>query len=120
MYTAVKHLQLGAVFENPVSFAGDSSRDSVNALSITPTLTYNLPHGWFGGYSDFDWTFDWKNNGGTTIPVGLQVGKVFKLGSMPCSFSVEGAYVAVPPSDAPEWVVGFEFNLILSGHSKSH
>jgi hypothetical protein len=46
----------------------------VNALAITPTLTYNLPHGWFAGYCDFEWTIDWKNGGAATNPVGLQCG----------------------------------------------
>jgi hypothetical protein len=119
MYTAVKHLQVGAVFQNPISFAGDSSRDSVNYLSITPTLTYNLPGGWFGGYSDFDWIFDWENDE-ATIPVGLQIGKVFSLGSVPFSFSLEGAYNVVRPADTPQWLVGIELNWILTGHSKTH
>jgi hypothetical protein len=120
MYTAVKHLQMGALFQNPISFAGDSGRESVNALFITPTLTYNLPGGWFGGYSDFDWIFDWENNGEATIPIGLQIGKVFTLGSVPFSFSLEGGYNVIRPSDTPRWLVGFELNWILTGHSKTH
>lgn len=118
MMTAVDHLQVGAVFQNPISFAGDSSRESVNALTITPTLTYNMPGGWFGGSSDFDWIFDWENDGAATIPLGIQLGKVFALGSMPFSFSVEGAYNVVRPSDGPEWLVGFELNWILSRPSR--
>jgi len=39
IYTAGKGLQAGAVFQNPISFAGSSMRPSVSALSITPTLT---------------------------------------------------------------------------------
>jgi len=26
----------------------------VSALIVTPSLTYNLPEGWFAGYSDFN------------------------------------------------------------------
>lgn len=118
MVTAVKHLQMGAVFQNPISFAGDSSRDRVNALSITPTLTYNLPGGWFGGHSDFDWIIDWQNGGEATIPIGLQIGKVFALGSVPFSFSIEGAYNVRRASGEPEWLVGIELNWILPKHSK--
>lgn len=75
MYTGVRHLQGGAVFQNPVSFAWESGRETVNSLSLTPTLTYNLSGGWFGGYSDFDWTFDWQKDGAATIPVGLPIGR---------------------------------------------
>ena len=100
-------------------------RDGENVILSTATasgktLTYNLPGGWFGGYSDFDWIFDWENSGAATIPVGLQVGRVFSIGSMPFSLSVEGGYNMVRSSNFPEWVVGIELNWIFSGHSKVH
>ena len=81
-------------------------------------MTYHLPGGWFGGYSDFDWIFDWENDGAATIPVGLQFGKVFSIGSVPFSLSVEGGFNVVRPSDYPEWLVGVELNWILTGQSK--
>jgi len=112
--TRVRNLQAGAVFQNPVSFAGDSDRGRVNALSITPTLTYNLPGGWFGGHSDFDWTFDWTEGGKAAIPMGLQFGKVFTLGSASFSVSVEGAYNVVHHSGSPDWLLGVELNWILT------
>jgi len=116
--TAVKGLQAGAVFENPISFAGDSKRERVNALSITPTVTYNLPSGWFGGYSDIDLEFDWENGGEATIPLGAQVGKVFKAGTVTLSASVETAYLVARPDGTPRWVAGFEFTWVLPSHPK--
>jgi hypothetical protein len=89
--TSVKNLTFGAVLQNPISYAGSSSRSDVNTLEITPTLTYNLPRGWFAGYSDFNWAFDWKQGGAATIPLGLQAGKIFRMGQVPVSFSIEGA-----------------------------
>jgi len=68
IYTGAENLTIGAVLQNPISFAGDSSRPSVNNLIITPTFTYNVPgylfpgywkHGWFVGLSDYNITFDW-------------------------------------------------------------
>ena len=102
-----------------LTFSGGCSRECVDASYITPTLTYKMPGGWFGGYSDFDWIFDWENDE-ATIPVGLQIGKVFSLGSVPFSFSLEGAYNVVRPADTPQWLVGIELNWILTGHSKTH
>ena len=92
---------LGAVAQNPISFAGSSSRPPANALSITPTLTYNLPHGWFAGYGDFDWTFDWEHGGAATIPVSLQAGKIFRIGKVPVSLSLEGAWFPCAPTAPP-------------------
>jgi hypothetical protein len=69
----------------------------VSNLIVSPTLTYNLPAGWFAGYSDFNWDFNWKNGGAATIPVGVQVGKVFALGDQPFSLSLEAGYNVVRP-----------------------
>ncbi|MCX6914141.1 MAG: hypothetical protein NT167_13995 [Verrucomicrobia bacterium] len=120
IYTGIENLTAGAVVQNPISFAGDSSRPPVNALSLTPTLTYNLPQGWFAGYSDFEWTFDWKNGGSGTIPLGLQAGRVFKFGKVPVSLSLEGAWMAVRPDNAPEWLVALEFSVIFPTARKAH
>jgi hypothetical protein len=113
IYTGVKNLTVGVVAQNPISFAGPSDRASVNTLSLTPTLTYNLPHGWFAGYNDFDITFDWENGGRATVPIGPQVGKIFALGKIAVSFSVEGAWVPVKPSGNPDWLACFEFTVIF-------
>jgi hypothetical protein len=120
IYTGMENLTVGAVLQNPISFAGSASRPAVNALAITPTLTYNLPHGWFAGYSDFNWTFDWKDGGAATIPLGLQVGKVFKLGQVPVSLSVEAANNVVRPAGAPEWLVCLEFTVIFKTFRDRH
>ena len=114
IYTGIKHLVAGAVLQNPISYAGSPDRPSVNSLIITPSLTYNLPKGWFAGYPDFDWTFNWEDHGAATIPVGLQVGKVFKIGKQPLSFSLEGGYVvARPSSTTPRWLIGIEITPIF-------
>jgi hypothetical protein len=111
--TGIKGLALGVVAQNPVSFAGSSSRADANSLAIAPTLTFNLPDTWFVGYSDFDWTFDWKDGGRATIPVGLQTGKIIKVGNMPVSLSLEGAWVPARPANAPEWLLCLEVTLIF-------
>jgi hypothetical protein len=72
-----------------------------------------LPNGWFAGYSDFDWSFDWRNGGAATIPLGVQTGKVFKLGKVPVSLSLEGAWLPVRPDGSPEWLIGVELTVIF-------
>jgi hypothetical protein len=114
IYAGIKHLVLGAILQNPISFAGSGSRPNVNALTITPSVTYNFEGGWFGGMSDFDLTFDWENNGAATIPLGGQFGRVFTILKQPFSFSLEGAYnVAIPSSAAPRWEIGIELSWIF-------
>jgi hypothetical protein len=118
MYVEIQNLVFGAVFQNPISFAGDQSRADVSALIITPTITWTFSNGWFAGYSDFDWTFDWKNDGQATIPLGLQAGKVVSLNSLPISLSIEGSWLAVSPDESPEWLFGFECVLIFPNFIK--
>ena len=98
-----------------MSFAGDADRPGVNNLIIVPTLTYNLPDGWFAGLSDFNVTFNWNDGGAATIPVGPQVGRVFRIGRQPVSVSAEGAYTVARPSNppTPRWVIGAELTFLF-------
>jgi hypothetical protein len=120
---------MGAIFQNPMSFAGDSSRPAVSQLIITPTFTYNVPgylvpgywkHGWFVGLSDFNISFDWKNGGAGTIPIGPQIGRVFSIGKQPFSASIEaGGFVKRPDNTPnPGLILGFEFSVIIKPHKK--
>ena len=120
IFTAVPNLQVGVVAQNPISFAGSSSRPAANTLAITPTLTYNLPHGWFTGYSDFDWTFDWENGGAATIPLGVQVGKILKIGKVPVSLSLECAWFPERPAGSPEWLICVELTVIYKTFRGRH
>jgi hypothetical protein len=119
IYTAIENLEVGAELLNPVSIAGNSNSENVHSLSITPTLNYDLPGGWFYGLSDLDWVVDWKNGGDATIPIGLRGGKVFAVGTENFSFSLQGAYSVVRPDDAPRWLVGLEFNWIFPEPTKT-
>ena len=120
MYTRIKNLMAGAVVQNPMSFAGNSDRPGVNALIITPTLTYNLEDGWFVGLSDYDWEFDWKHGGDATFVLGPQFGRVFHIGHHAFSASIEVGGALAKPSTAPSpgWIFGFEFSPIFKGHIK--
>jgi len=115
--TSVPNLQAGLVFQNPISFAGPSERPAVNTLSIQPTLTYNFRGGWFAGMSDFAVEFDWTDGGAATVPLGVQVGKVVKLGRRHFVLSAEGGHIlASPLAEAPEWAIGIEAAWVIDFH----
>lgn len=118
IYTGTKNLTAGAVLQNPISFAGDPGRPDVNELNIAPTLTFNLTKGWFAGLSDFNWTFDWEDGGAATIPLGLQIGKIVRIGRQPVNISVEAGRTVVRPDGTPDpgWILGFEFSPIFNWH----
>ncbi|MFI4945970.1 MAG: hypothetical protein ACHP85_22035 [Burkholderiales bacterium] len=124
MYTGVPNLIVGAVIQNPISIGGDSTREDVNELQITPTVTYTLPHGWFVGLGDFDWVFDWEGDS-TLVPLVLQVGKVTKIGRHGLSLSAEaGPWIVHPDPPYPVWGVrvaaGVLFPGVTFGKGKKH
>jgi hypothetical protein len=118
IYTSIKNVVAGAILQNPISFGGSPSRSSVNQLIVSPTLTYNLPEGWFVGLTDYNWTFDWKNNGAATIPLGVQVGKVVRIGKQPVSLSFEVGGAALRPAHTPNpgVIIGFAITPIFNFH----
>jgi hypothetical protein len=115
IFTGIPNLVAGAVFQNAASVGSETDDRSVNGLAITPTLTYNLPHGWFVGYSDYDININWEDDNEVTIPLGLQVGRVFNIGKQAFNASFEGGYSIVRPDDTstPRWVFGFELTALF-------
>src|SRR5262245_44838115 len=129
IYTKAENWTIGAILQNPISFAGDSSRPGVNNLIITPTATYNFPkylipgrwpNGWFAGLSDYNITFDWENGGAATIPLGFQFGRVFHVNKQALSLSAEAGVTAKRPDNVrnPGLILGFELDWIFKGHQK--
>jgi hypothetical protein len=96
IYTGIQHFVIGALFQNPISFAGESHRPNVNALTLQPIIVATLKHGYFIR-TDGILAFNWERSGASTIPVNLGFGKVFKLGSRPVN-----AYIQ------PEWNVHYQ------------
>jgi hypothetical protein len=118
IYTGVKNLTAGFVLQNPISFAGSPHRPAVNQMVITPTFTFNLSQGWFIGMSDYNLTWNWENGGAATIPLGVQVGKVVRIGKQPISLSVEAGGAAARPAGTPNpgLILGFELSPIFKFH----
>jgi hypothetical protein len=96
------------------SFAGSSTREDVSLTQVEVKLSYQLASGWFMD-TDPVMTYDWKapRNQGWTIPIGLDIGKVFKIGNQGMSLQL-GAYYNVkkPTGTAADWVLQTQFTLI--------
>jgi len=83
------------------SFAGSGQRANVSELKLQYFLTRYLADGWNVGMSPTI-EVDWKADGGQqlTFPVGLGVGKVFKLSrDTSIQLSVQLQYMAVHPDE---------------------
>ena len=97
-----------------MSFAGSRARGSVNQTYVETQLSYNFESGWYvdtDPQMTFDWTTDAAN--GWTIPVGMDVGKAFKLGPSDAGLQM-GAYVLIErPDGAPQWVLRVQFTALF-------
>jgi len=88
------------------SFAGPDSRAAVSLTQIEVQVSYSFPDGW---YIDTNPTIahDWNAARGErwVIPVGVDAGRAFKIGSQPMSLQVGAYYNVKKPASATEWVV---------------
>jgi len=85
---------------------------AVSQLNLQPFASWFLGEGWSVGYSG-NILADWHASGGDkwTVPVGLAIAKVVKLGRLPVRVQVAGQYMPVHPSEfGQEWNV----QLVLS------
>lgn len=99
---------LGAFPQVWWSFAGSSSRDSTRSMNLQPIASYFLPGGWSIGYSgNILANFEAERSQDTwTVPIGLSVAKVVKLGNLPVRFALAGQWMPIHPDEGgQEWNV---------------
>jgi hypothetical protein len=66
---------------------------------------------------------DWKASNGNKVafPVGLQVGKLRKIGPMPVKFEAQVQYFPVRPQFfGPKWTLQFQITPIVPGFIKGY
>jgi hypothetical protein len=92
------------------SFAGDSSRPDTSQMNLQPFFAWFFGEGWSVGYSG-NILADWKapSNNRWTVPIGVAIGKVVKLGKLPIKIQLAGQYMPIRPDN-----VGQEWNIQLS------
>jgi hypothetical protein len=97
---------LGAFVQNWTSFGGDSDRPDANQMNLQPIAAYFLPDGWSIGYSG-NILANWKADSAGdvwTVPIGLGIGKVVKLGLLPVKLSLGVQYMVHHPDNfGQEW-----------------
>lgn len=106
----------GALLRQLWSFAGDEDRENVSQTLIQPFLNYNLASH-KGTYLmtapvvTANWSADSSER--WTVPIGGGIGKVFKIGTQAASTHIAAYYNVERPTDAPEWVLQFNFALMF-------
>jgi hypothetical protein len=116
---APRNWLFGLLAQNPISFAGDTTRPQANALFLQPFITYQLGHGWFIR-SEPQMIFDWESNK-QQLPIDAGVGRVFKIGPQYVNCFVEPAWNVSGDGPAPRYAITFGFSLLYPNfwHSKA-
>ncbi len=91
----------GALANHLWDFAGDDSRNSVNATFIQPFVSYITPTKTTFSLST-ESTYDWENNQ-WTVPINFLVSQLFKIGDQPLQAFAGARYYVEKPDNGPEW-----------------
>jgi hypothetical protein len=101
-----KEFILGVFPQQWFSIGGDSDRRDTSQLNLQPIANLFFGEGWSIGYSG-NILANWKASSGDvwTVPIGLGVGKVVKLGRLPVKAQLSLQYMPVRPQNGQEWNV---------------
>jgi len=110
-----KEWVFGTLAQQWWSFAGDNDRESTSQANIQYFIQYLFGDNWQIGMAPnilIDWKADQDNR--FTVPVGLGIGKLVRIGPLPVKFTAEVDYMVVRPDEfGQEWGVRFQIIPVL-------
>ena len=110
-----KRFFLGVFPQQWFSIGGDSDRPDTSQLNLQLIATVFFGDGWSIGYSG-NILADWKAPAGDiwTVPLGVGVGKVVRLGRLPIKFQLSLQYMPVRPRNTgQEWDVQVQITPVI-------
>jgi len=109
-----KEFFLGVFPQQWFSIGGAPARPDTSQLNLQPIAALFFGEGWDIFYSG-NILANWKASSGDvwTVPVGVGVGKVVKLGRLPVKFALSLQYMPVHPQDGQEWNVQIQITPVL-------
>ena len=97
------------------SIGGSTDRPFTSQMNLQPFAAWFFAPGWSLGYSGnilANWRAPSKDV--WTVPLGLGLGKVVKLGPLPVKFSLAGQWMAVHPSTTgQEWNIQVQITPVI-------
>jgi hypothetical protein len=92
---------VGAFVQNWTSFGGSGNRPNTNQMNLQPFVAYFLSGGWSIGYSG-NILANWKADSAGdvwTVPIGIGIGKLVKLGPLPVKIGLAAQYMVHHPDN---------------------
>ena len=96
-------LLAGGMILTNFSFAGNSERADVKAMSIQPFGSYGLDKGWSVELSEMIFGYDFNGNSWTSIPLGVRIGWLKSIGNLPVRFFADAEHNFADSGVAPIW-----------------
>jgi hypothetical protein len=101
---------------NNIWSAGGTGRNQYNTLTMQPFVNYNFASspGTYMAFSPLI-TSNWEAESGQqwTVPVGLALGQILRIGQQPVNAQVGAYYNAIRPDIGPEWQLRFQIQLLF-------
>ena len=114
--TATPGIQWGVLAYQQWSLAssgGDSGRPETSKLFFQPILTWHFAKSWYLASGDILWSIDFNDNARWSIPLGVRLGHVTKLGRQPVNIFVEPFYDVIGNNKGNEWGVKLNVTLLF-------
>ncbi|MFC1799778.1 neuromedin U [Candidatus Eisenbacteria bacterium] len=104
---------LGALWNNIWSYAGDKEACNVNQMLLQYFINYNFPDFYLTSAPII--TANWEAEDGQqwTVPFGLGIGKMVKLGKLPTNTTAQYYYNAVTPDYGPDWSLRLQVQFLF-------
>ena len=110
-----KEYILGVFPQQWWSMGGSNGRPYTSQLNLQPIAAWFFAPGWNLGYSGnilANWMAPSRDV--WTVPIGLGIGKVVKLGPLPVKCQIEAQYMVQRPSNTgQEWNIQFQITPVL-------
>lgn len=93
------------------SFAGEGSRDDVNATFLQPFVSFTTRKQTTFAVNT-ESTYDWEHSQ-WTVPLNAMVSQLVKIGKQPVQFTLGGRYYAEKPDGGPDWGLRFAVTFLF-------
>ncbi len=103
----------GLFNQNIFTVAGDEGRPDVNLSTLQPIINYPLGDGWSVGTSDMAFAYDWDQNKFTSLPLGIKVSKLAKVGQLPVQWQLSYERNFYDDGTGPRDTIGLTAKLLV-------
>ena len=103
----------GLFNQNLFTVSGDSGKPDVNISTLQPILNHSLTNHWSVGLSEMTIVYDWDAGRFTSLPLGVKLAKLVKLGGHPVQLMGSYEHNFYDQGTGPKDTFQFTMKLLL-------